>query len=241
MSDTNARRFLDAFHAIEQGLRDRSTKPFTKNEEGFSDLVRDSKELEEGQKQRLRQYSRLRNAIVHNPYEDGLVPIASPRNDVVQWMETQAIIIERPPLVKDVLKLRDPQVLSEDDDVSIFLALAGEPTNFSQAPFRDVSGKLRLITTNSVARWVAEEYTPGIGVVLDNARVRDFTRFAEDGDRLVLKPRDLRAVEAARIFGGSAGNPPAAIVLTEHGKDSETPLGMCVQADVAALLRSLGV
>jgi hypothetical protein len=241
MSDTNARRFLDAFHLIEQVLRTKSRKPFTKNEDGFSDLVRDSKELAEGQKQKLRQYARLRNAIVHNPYEAGLVPIASPREDVVVWIEAQAIIIEQPPLVKDVLKLQVPKVLTEDDDVSVFLKLAGEPTNYSQAPVRDENGRLRLITTNSVARWVAEKYTPGDGVLLDGAQVRDFTRFAEDGDRLVLKARDLRAVEAARIFGGSVGNPPAAIILTENGKNSETPLGMCVQADVAALLRTLGV
>lgn len=241
MTDANARRFLDAFHTIEQTLRARSPRSFGKNQEGFSDLVRESKDLVDGQKQKLHQFSRLRNAIVHNPYSDGAVPIANPRDDVVQWIEKQAIYIEQPPLVKDVLKLQPPKVLADDDDVSLFLALAGEPTNFSQAPVRNHGGKLLLITTNAVARWVAETYVPGVGVALDEACVGNFAKFAEEGDRLILKQRDLRAVEAARIFGGSLGNPPAAIVLTENGKDSETPLGMCVQSDVAALRQSLGV
>ena len=99
---------------------------------------------------------------------------------------------------------------------------------------------LSLVTTNALARWIATAHQPGEGSLASDA-IAEILKFSEDNDRLVIKPRDLTAVEAARIFAGDARSiAPAAILLTERGKRSETPLGICVRTDVALLLAAIG-
>ena len=109
-------------------------------------------------------------------------------------------------------------------------------------PVQDEDGALHLVTTNTVTRWLAGEYITGTGAAIEHVGLTEIPRFAEDCDELVLRPRNLQAAEAVRIFAGQEGrNAPAAIVLTEHGKDHQTPLGICSQSDVARLLRALAV
>lgn len=235
-----AGRFLDAFHRIEALLAaqlggDMTSRPT------FYELVRRSKQLTDQQKARLRDAADLRNAIVHHPGGWGTAPIADPREDIVSWLETQVAVIDDPPRVLSALKLQPPQVLRWDADLSAFLDEVRKH-DFSQSPVRQADGSLALITTNAVARWVASGYDSSYGVALADTRIIDVLGFVEEEDRLIVKPRDFHAVEAARLFAGSVGGEiPAAIVLTQTGNPTQTPLGICVRADVATLLSVLGV
>ena len=234
---SNARRFLDAFNGIEQLLRDRSR---VDDSFAFVRLLEISKEVVPMQRDKLRQMARLRNAIVHNPYDDANEPVADPRTKSVEFLEKQLEVIERPPLVLSVLKLSKPIVLSPEDDISRFLELVQPPDDFSQAPVR-LDGQLALITTNAVARWVSSHYeqTEG-GGVLPQADLMEVLRFAEAGDRIEVRSRHLKVVQALHLFAGEKAEPPAAIVITQSGLPSETPLGLCTKADVPALFRALG-
>lgn len=233
-------RFMRAFNRIETALQSddaRARRSSSHQFENFSSLVRDSRRLTDAQRRQLLDVARLRNAIVHDPGRwDG--PIAAPHPSLVEWLERQADKIERPPRVLDVLKLVKPIELSATADVTAFLAQVHQ-SNYSQAPVRDAQGGLHLITTNAVARWVATGYELGVGLALDHTTVQDVLRFRESDESLVLRPRDLSAAEAARIFAGSETEiPPAAIGITHSGKESESLLGLCVRADVAELIRA---
>ncbi len=73
-------------------------------------------------------------------------------------------------------------------------------------------------------------------------KLREIHQFAEDTDSLRLAPRNLKAVEAVQIFAGMRGQvSPAAIVITEHGKNHQTPLGLLSKSDVVSLLHALDV
>lgn len=242
MAIDRASRFLQAFNEIHRALDTRVPRP--ENESGhrsFTYLLPRSKDLTDRQRDRLKTCASLRNVIVHEPRDGDHEIIADPRESTVQWLEQQVDIITNPPLVIEVLKLDKVEVLDADDDLGAFLTVVRE-SDFSQAPVRGDDDELSLITTNTVTRWLASEYTAGDGAALEHAKLREMQRFVEESDELILKPRNLKAVEAARIFAGQEGrNAPAAIVLTEHGKHHQTPLGLCSQTDVAQLLRALGV
>lgn len=142
-----------------------------------------------------------------------------------------------------VLKLQPPKTLDAFDRLSDFLSLVGDPCNFSQAPFRRDSGELGLLTTNAVARWLAKQYETDQGYLAEDVSVSWVADSAsEPGDRLVLRSRALRVVDALNCFAGTSETlPPAAIVVTHSGKDHEKPLGIITASDIPALAKCLGV
>lgn len=127
-----------------------------------------------------------------------------------------------------------------DQSIAAFLDEVALPKNFSQSPVRMPSGDLSLITTNAVARWIAESYEPG-GVAIDDATIEHVLGYAEAGDAIRMTARQLTAVQAWRIFSGENGVAPAAIAVTESGDKAEKPLALVVKIDVPELLRALGV
>jgi hypothetical protein len=132
-------------------------------------------------------------------------------------------------------------MFASSDSILHFLEIVRPPTFFSQAPVRTAEGAISLVTTNAVARWVADGWEPRRGAVLPETDIASVLGFAESGDRVLIRDRKLRVVEAWRLFTGEAGDPPAAILLTHTGKETEMPLGLCVRADLPEMLRSLKV
>lgn len=236
---SNADRFLDAFNRIELILKKRA-KDADKNL-GFSALVRSSKELVQRQRDLLLDYANLRNAIVHTRGGQIGQPIADPRLSTVQSIEKQADVLERPPIVLEVLKLQPPIVHPIDSSIFEFFNDVKLPHNYSQAPVRDNKGALHLVTTNAVARWVAASYEPKQGAILSDASIGEVLAYSELGDRVEIRPRGFKVSQAWRVFSGETGSPPAAVVFTHSGSATEKPLGMCVRADLPDMLRALGV
>lgn len=230
-------RFMNAFNAIEAHLR-RNAPP--ERRESFHQLVDGSSELTRQQARRLKDIADLRNAIVHNPGGWSSEPIAVPRQDVVDWIELQVELVLSPPTVLRVLNPVKPKVFAASDPLAKFLGEIVE-NDFSQILFRTESSRLEILTTNALARWLSHGFARDSGVVLEGASLDEVARFREASETLTVSPRSLTAVEAARTFAGSGASPgPAAIVITEHGKLDEVPLGLCVRQDVALLLAVVG-
>lgn len=235
---TFAERFLDAFRTIEAALLSKSATKYGKKPT-FYDLVDDSKLLTSPQKDKLKQFAKLRNVIVHEPHKNG-IPIADPRIDAVEWIEQQALVVENPPLVRNVLKIQPPRVLDQNSEISEFLELVSK-FDYSQAPVGDGARVMALITTNAVTRWISNAYISSEGALVDESKIAEILMFSETTDEIVFKPRDLKVVDALRIFSGeNMLLPPAAILITENGKPEEKPLGICVKSDVQALYMSIG-
>lgn len=234
---TNGQRFLDAFNSIERILRTRSSVDPTP---GFSALVSKSRDFVPRQRALLMDYAELRNTIVHTRTLNGQL-IADPRTDVVERIEEQADLIERPPKVIEALRLSPPHVFHERESIVEFLDVVKPPHYFSQAPVMTADGQIELVTTNSVARWMAESWETSQGVVLSESSIRVILAHSEPGDRVEIRAKDLKVVEAWRIFSGEAGDPPAAILITNSGRRTEKPLGLCVRADLPAMLKTLKV
>lgn len=232
-----ARRFLNAFHRIEQLLRHRSgATEYVR----FYELVDGSKLLTKEQKKRLKDLADLRNVISHHPYSDMDEPYANPREETVRWIEKQVDYIEKPPLVISALKLQPPIVLMGLDSLPRFLDMVGVPANFSQSPYRSANGELGLITTNAVARWLAMQYQ-GDGYLADDVTIEQVVEVgAESKDRVLLRSKSFRVVDALAAFAGDRGvEPPAAIVITDSGLGREKPTGIVTPSDIPAMIKVL--
>jgi len=237
----NARRFLDAFHGIEQVLRKR-VEWTGSHPPGFAHLVKHSGNLlTQPQRERLLELADLRNAIAHHPFTPDGRPWADPRDETVEWIEAQLAVIDNPPHVLTVLKPEKPVTFDADDDVKRFLDEAVARDDYSQAPYRDKEGRLQLITTNAVTRWIAANYTGEDGVKVEHERIGAIAeRYSEHNDWVHFAPRAMHAAEALNLFAGSAEkHPPAAIIVTENGHEKDTPLALVSPWDIPALSAAL--
>lgn len=235
-----ARRFLNAYHAIEAILRKRQG---VGNEVGFARLVKSDKWLDRQQVARLLKLTHLRNAIAHTPYNEKDEPYANPREETVQWIEEQVDIIDNPPKVLRALRLVPPKTLVASDRLSVFLELVGDPYNYSQAPYWRDNGDLGLITTNAVGRWLTNQYEASQGYLADDVSVSNVADSgSEPRDTLIIGGKNMRVVDALNIFAGNSRTvPPVAILVTDSGKEHEKPLGIVTPSDIPAMARILGV
>lgn len=240
MAETsNAERFIDAFNRIDQVLRSRAKQDLRKST--IAELIENSRDVVQQQKKKLQTMVKLRNVIVHELLDSSGEILAEPRKSAVDWLERQADVIEKPPIVSEVIDLVEPKVLDADDEIDAFLVQIAPPNNFSQSPFKDANGKFRLITTNAVARWVADNYEQRDGVIAGPSTVGEVFGNAELEDRLEERSSRLKCVDAVRAFSGEQGVPPAAILLTEPRGATLEPIGIVTRGDLPALYKALGV
>ncbi|MCC3295892.1 hypothetical protein LJ756_14825 [Arthrobacter sp. zg-Y411] len=235
-----ARRFLNAYHQIERILR---RQQGVGNDVGFARLVKNDNRLVRAQVEKLLDLTDLRNAIAHTPYSETDEPYANPREETVRWIEAQVDIIENPPKVLPALHLVPPTTLVSNDRLSTFLELVGNPHNYSQTPFRRTNGELGLITTNAVARWLASQYEHSQGYLADDVSVSEVADSgSESTDVMIIRGKKTRVADALNIFAGSSRTaPPAAILITDSGKNHEKPLGIVTPSDIPTMARILGI
>lgn len=238
MVEPNAERFLNAFSEIEEKLARQQGRRETPDDwVPFSELLTDSDALLQRQKDLLRQYAKLRNAIVHGKRLRGK-PIADPRDDVVRSIEKIRDDLLRPPLLVNALPDKGrPQVFELDDSIGAFLSLVVEK-DFSQAPVWDGQG-YRLITTNAVARYLAPSLIEH--EIVETATIGKVLEFAETGDRLETLTRSATVLEAINLFSGEASTkvePPAALLVLDSTKE-HLPQLLCSRADLAILYAQL--
>lgn len=239
-SDSNARRFLDAFANIENILKRQQRHEWDDSQYvAFGDLLDKSRTVHHAHKKELRAYAILRNSIAHNRYLNGQ-PIAEPREDIVNSILKIERHLEHPLSVIEATSNFDiPQIFSPDDDLGEFLSLVKEK-DFSQAPVKMSEG-LSLITTNAIARWFAASMETDGGIV-DSTPIREILNFAETGDRLKTVRQPCSTVEAIRILSGTAGEkeePPAALLVL--GKANQPPQRLVTRSDLALLYSELEV
>lgn len=163
------------------------------------------------------------------------MPVAEPSLRAVQEIEKVRDELLNPRTVLSVLNNSKPVVVHPDARVGETLRRMYQE-EFSQVPVYDEKRYFGLLTTNTVARWIADQLERHGGVVEDVA-VRKVLSFAEKIENVLHCSRTLSVTETVRHFTSSvaSGRPVTALILTNSGKRDETPLGIVLPADLARL------
>jgi CBS domain-containing protein len=208
--EDRASRYLDAFSEIEQHLR---AFLLAQDHQPFTVLLAEAIGRVPGAsiyQHELRQFSTLRNAIVHMPSERGR-PIADPREDAVERIEVirDALLSPRP--LRSVLrgKVRVATTRSTIGEAAGAM-LDGD---FSQLPVIGESGVVDLLTSEAVARWMTDQVLR-TGAIDLSTPVTATTAF--DADRAYeVVPRDASVLEAIDLFEAheARGEPLHAILV----------------------------
>lgn len=230
-------RFLAAFNGIETYLR--STMQ-AKQGTPFIELARAharAQKLPSEQLDALRTFASLRNAIAHGRYYDGQ-PIAEPAPKVVDEIEKLLMQLTSPPRVLEVLEPKNVCLVHPEQHIGQALEYVRQ-FDYSQIPVYGESGYFGILTTNSIARWLAERLDGKR--ILTSALVQDVLSFSEVTDRAVFADRNVTAAEAVDVLTRTNFDElsASALIISEHGLKTDEPVRVVVMFDLPILHASL--
>ncbi|MBQ7977619.1 MAG: CBS domain-containing protein [Clostridia bacterium] len=230
--ETNAVRFINAYNQIDQSLR--AIYNFKRNIT-FSDMIRRAVSLNSVVRKyedKLIDYARLRNAIIHNSNEDKI--IAEPHDEVVEIMEKIAGLISQPPLALETVATKNVLVL--DGNTSIKSALETiYKTGYKTIPVFENEVIMGVITASRIANVLGAQIEKG-------RNIEEFASFTEVGSVIseqdaglifTICSRELSVQEALDLFFHN--RKLLAIIITKNGNNLERPLGIITAADIMDL------
>lgn len=230
--ETNAVRFINAYNQIDQTLR--AVYNFKRNIT-FSDMIRRAVSLNSVVRKyedKLIDYARLRNAIIHNSNEERI--IAEPHDDVVIEMERIADLVACPPLV--INSIANKNVLVLDGTISLKKALETiYKTGFKSIPVCDNETIAGVINAGRIVNVLGMQVGNGINIdkFASETAVKEVIS-EQDVDRVfTIKSHNLTVQEALDLFYHNRRL--QAIVITKNGNNLERPIGIITTADIIDL------
>jgi predicted transcriptional regulator len=241
MSESNAKRFLDAFNRIEKTLRKSlGEEPSTSYRTLIGEAAKLSHRPVNTYQHRLITFGYLRNAIVHEPDSDDGEVIARPRTDIVEEIEQIADNLESPSTVDSVIQGEVYTVLGNQLVRNVAHEMKEE--DFSQAPVITSDETLRtLLTTNTIARWFAEASRENTEI--DDATIEEVLDYREREDGFTVLSPSSTVFDIVETFAAGTGDhiPPYAAIVTDDGTDSGTVEGIITPYDLPAAFDILGL
>jgi predicted transcriptional regulator len=236
-------RFLDAYNEIDKWMRKllKADKRVS-----FYTLVEDASNPKKvsprhaGVVRRyaddLKGYGDLRNAIVHEHRNDEV--IATPHLRAVEELETIHKRLLEPPQVQSYFSGTVLQC-SPDDPIGT-VAQQMRQNKFSQVPVYGGTRLFALLTTDTIARWVAWSLPKGDGI-MEEAPVKDVLNQAEFTDNYRLLDPAATVIEAIDCFDDCfhAGRRLDAILITKDAKKTNAPMGIISISDIPELYSAL--
>lgn len=234
-NDTNANLFLEYFRKIERILgRTREENLDRFDPIGFKRLVRDDDTLSKTMKDDLEEFADLRNAIVHRSRKR---PIAEPNEWVIKRIKEIATFLADPPRIT----YSRPVTLEPATPVHEAMDLMRR-NKFSQIPVCRNGVFVGLLTTDTIARWLADSVANEEPVSF-SVPVTEILPFAEDtvtANHDFLH-RNAAQIEVIRLFNKwtREGRRLSAVLITENGLSSEKLLGILTVWDLPGIYRDL--
>ncbi|WP_079477982.1 CBS domain-containing protein [Halobacillus salinus] len=223
-------RFEVAFNQIHQHLKE--LNGFPKND-NFVELLQHSKLKHSVIRiyfDKLKQYAKLRNAIVHERIDEEYY-IATPHLDVVEDLERIKRTLDQPPQALD-FATRPVLYFKTDTDLTHILE-AFEKHPISQFPIYGDKFEFKgLLTNDLIVRWMSRSHEQG-SLRLEGVKSIDVLK-EEDMPNVQFLKSDRTVYDLEERFEDSLQNNQKlkAVILTENGEADETPVGIVTTWDL---------
>ncbi len=182
----------------------------------------------------LLEIGELRNALIHSRTDVDRY-LAVPSEETVAELEFISNTITAPPSVSSkftcrVVKLHADQPISDAWELI-------RKDGYSRYPVYDHGRFLGLLTANGFTRWCAAHVrNDRLDADLSKVLVSDVLEADHRRDAVTFIAADAAIDDAALLF---ADNPRLeSILITQHGRPDESPLGIISGGDMAAALQS---
>lgn len=180
-------------------------------------------------KEDLTKYAKLRNVLVHEKVEVGYY-IAEPNLQIVEHIEKIANIFNKP---NYALSIATKKVIFFNSEDSILHVIQGlKEHSYAQYPVYHNNECIGLLTNAHIVRWFAEHVENNI-LDLREIKVKDIIENVSKHP-VQFVPKNINIFEAEEIFEVAHKNKSEleAIIITENGKQNESPLGLITAWDL---------
>lgn len=231
----NSARFLDAFVQIESALR-RITG--SSSAQSFAAMLAEASRTRAYVRRfrsDLQRYADLRNAIVHER-QGRTEAIAEPHDGTVAELEGVAAVISAPPKLEQLPPVA-VSICAPTDSV-LQVATTMSTGRFSQLPVYDGDDCIGLVTSATIARWLAVKLGEE-GGVLDDCPVSDVLPYREDSSIHHFMARQDTVADAIEVFESAAndGKYLDAVIVTQTGRPNQKPINILTVFDLPRLGR----
>ncbi|MGD9714977.1 MAG: hypothetical protein AB7V46_23390 [Thermomicrobiales bacterium] len=220
--------FLTAFNELEQFLRDstnsRRNVPFG----GLISRAGDANAAVRSYARDLREWADLRNAVVHEHPRGQVIAEITP--DALTEFQRLAQLIMAPPQIFPRFQ-RDVRVFKESDPLTEAVDDLWRE-GYSQVVVRK-DGEMTLLSYAGITRWMGDAID-GTIIDLAGATVGSALSFEEAGG-IGFLARGASLFDARELFQQFSRQREQrlrVLVITEHGKASEAPLGLMTASDI---------
>ena len=234
-------RFLIAYNSIDQFLRNECKDNYNTGFKTLVNIISESNRTINYYQDILKQYGRLRNAIVHGKCKSYDV-IAEPHEKIVDDIERIEKIILNPPKVFSSFCKSQKTVYTLDKHSSIKQAIAiMKDKKYSQIPIVTKHENFHdLLTANTISLWLAINIKDE-GILLENTEclIENVLECKEkDWEEHKFISRNAEVFEALEHFNLSIknGKQLSALLVTQNGKKTEKILGIVTAADLPKIL-----
>ncbi len=234
----NSDRFLSAFGSIEHYLRTLTGEPKRTRFYTLVDKAAETNAAVRRYADDLKEFADLRNAIIHERTDEHV--IAEPNDMAVRQIEHIQHLLEHPPRVIPVFQ--KPVLSMQAVDPIAAAAYAMLTHNYSQLPIYDGPDFSGLLTTESIARWLGR-CAPQSLVNLEAVTIAEVLacHCAQAGRNYRFFSREDTVFTALEAFQSceQCGQRLDAILITEHGGEAESLLGIITIWDVPRIYETM--
>ncbi len=234
--DSTTSQFVTVYNEIDSWLRGRTK---ASNEQSFTRLVNVTAHSHAGVKrhaQTLKRLAVLRNFVVHEHSHQS--PLATATQHALEQLTKVRNELVSPPLLLSISN-RPVTLCRSTDPIGDAVKLMHDGS-FSQLPVYDDRKFVGLLTAETVARWLASSLA-GDQQLVEEKPVAEVMTHQEYSDNHAFMPRTATVFEGLSEFDKSLrrGTRLDAILLTENGRPSESPLGIITIHDIPKIQRAI--
>jgi len=231
-----SRLFLTIFNEIEDYSRRLSGRD---DYVSFGSIVRELAEIRgefNRYKEDLRDFARLRNAIVHNPDKRNADPIAEPHEYIIEKFARIKNELINPSKAIDKLAVRMEKIFtaSMNDSASEIMSKMGE-NGYSYVPIINDGYIIGMFCEHTVFSYIDKHKKINLG----DMKIEAFSEFISldkhVNEAFVFIHRDTLVYEVEDLFKAALrkNRRIASVFITQNGKASERLLGLITAWDVA--------
>ncbi|WP_096273563.1 CBS domain-containing protein [Paucisalibacillus globulus] len=225
----NSERFITAFNRIDKAM---DTELNNSRGIGFSKSVRiltKYNAVVRRYKDELLEFAELRNAIVHNRIDTGVV-IAEPHDSIVEQIEQIEREITSPQLVIPSFE-KKVQRFDLKDSLSNLLDAIHEK-GYSKFPVYNGNEFAGLITESGITKWLAKHKD----TTIRETTIEEIMPYQKDNNHQIIS-KDTSIYQAVEIFKEKIGegNRIDALLITGNGEKDDQLLGIITAWDIMGI------
>ena len=232
----NSEIFIELFSEIEQKLKTICNDEFHST---FSDLLRKARGINAVVNQYasdLKEFSQLRNAIVHTRRENFV--IAEPHNDVIKEIRHIHSLLHNPPRVSSVM-IKNPYYTSSDGSIFDLLTTFSEK-NIMRCPVIDKGSVTCLITAKTISRWLTSKKQNKVDI--NGTKISELVPFTEKTDYCIIG-ENIDIISLVGMFKNSIkrGTYIQAVLVTKNGQPNSPLVGIITPSDLPLIIERMNL